>query len=223
MNREEQVRKVARTLVREFKADKDANTIRIQDAFTSVISNKRSGSYFRYGKKSEVYFGNLDAERFANLTCEIARAIDGMLKLPKRTLVYKDERRHSRLVGWSSIHYASVSGYVIVTPCREFGAINKKLVKIGLNPIPFAEWYHGAVFGKRADYDMEEMIFNAANAERCKKVLEYLKGKKKLAYEIVREEEFHDRERGIEYETEWSGHLYFRLKFTDAKGKTASF
>ena len=224
MNREAQVRKAARTLVREFKADKDANAIRIDDAFTMVITNKRSGWYFRRGdSKAEIYFGDLGDEAYAKLTCEIAQAVKGMLKLPKRTLVFMDERRHSRLVGWTSVHYTSVNRIVILTPCREFGAVNKKLVRLGLKPIPFAEWYHGAVFGKRADYDMEELIYNAANAERCKAVLDYLKGKKKLAYEIVREEHFHDRERGIEYETEWSGHLYFRLRFTDAKGTKATF
>ena len=224
MNREAQVRKAARTLVREFKADKGANAIRIEDAFRMVISNKRSGVYFRHDdSKAEVYFGNLEKEAFAKLTCEVADAVMGMLKLSKRTLVFKDERRHSRVIGWTSLHYTSVNRIVILTPSREFGAVNKKLVKLGLNPIPFAEWYHGAVFGKRADYEMVEMIYNAADAERCKAVLEYLKGKKKLTWEIVREEHFDDRERGIEYETEWNGHLYFRLRFTDAKGKKATF
>ena len=224
MNREAQVRKAARTLVREFKADKDANAIRIDDAFTMVISTKRSGCYFRHDdSKAEIYFGNLEKEAFAKLTCEIADAVMRMLKLPKRTLVFTDERRHSRVIGWSSVHYTSVNRIVILTPCREFGAVNKKLVKLGLLPIPFAEWYHGAVFGKRANYEMVEMIYNAANAERCKAVLDYLKGKKKLAYEIVREEDFEEQEHGIKYETEWEGHLYFRLRFTDAKGTKATF
>ena len=224
MNREAQVRKAARTLVREFKADKDANAIRIDDAFTWVGSNKGSGYYFKHDEpKLEIYFGDLDDEGYARLTCDIASAIDPMLKLPKRMLVFKDERKHSTWSGWSSHTYWSVKGYAIVTPCREFNAINKKLAKLGLKPIPFAEWFHCGVFGKRADYSLEEKIYNAANANRCKAVLDYLKGKKKLAYEIVREEHFEEREHGIEYETEWEGHLYFRLAFTDAKGKKATF
>lgn len=224
MNREAQVRKAARTLVRDFKAAEDANAILIEDAFTMVISSKRSGYYFRHDdSKEEIYFGDLGKEDFASLTCEIAQAVKGMLKLPKRTLVFNDERKHLRLIGWTTSRYTSVNRIVILTPCREFGAVNKKLAKLGLKPIPFTEWYHGAVFGKREDYEMTELIYNAGNAERCKAVLEYLKGKKKLAYEIVREENFDDRERGIEYETEWYGHLYFRVRFTDAKGNKATF
>ena len=224
MNQEQKVRKAARTLVREFKANKDATAISISDAFTQVISNKASGFYFKHDdSKLEIYFGALDGEGYAQLTCDIARAIDAMLKLPKRTLVYKDERELMKWGMWSHRAYRQVDGYVIVTPCKEFASVNRKLAKIGLKPIPFAEWYHGSVFGKRADYEMEKKNYNAADSECCKRVLAFLKGKKKLAYEIVRDEDFENRDYGIRYETEWSGYLHLRLKFTDAKGKTASF
>ena len=224
MNREQQVRKIAKTLVKEFKADKDAKEIRIKDAFRMVGTNSGSGCYFRYDDpKFNFNFGALDDEGVARLTWEVANAIDAILKLPKKTAVFKDRRETTRWRGWSSYTLNWVEKYVIVTPCKEFGAVNKKLVKLGLKPISFVEWYHGGVSGKRANYWMDEKNYYAEDAKVCKAVLDYLKGKKRLAYEIVRDEEFEDRDYGIRHETEWYGHLALRIQFTDARGKKATF
>ena len=224
MNREQQVKKVAKTLVKEFKADKDAKAIRIKDAFTQVGTSNGSACYFRYDDpKLKLDFGALDGEGLARLTCEAANAIDAILKLPKKTMVFKDRRETTRWRGWSSYTVNWVEKYVIVTPCKEFGAVNKKLVKLGLKPIPFAEWYHGGVSGKRASYWMDEKNYNAEDVKACKAVLDYLKGKKKVSYEIVRDENFEDREYGIRHETEWYGHLALRIQFTDARGRKSIF
>ena len=219
MKREEQVRKVARTLVREFKAKKDAKAIRIEDAFTRVTTSKGTDISFRYDDpKLRLLFGDLDDEGFAGLTREVAAAVESMLRLPKKMLVHKDTDERTVWRGYSSRTYRKVRKFVIVTPCREFGAVNAKLVKLGLKPIPFAEWYHGAVSGKRASYWMDEKNYFAEDVKTCGKVLDYLKGKKRLAYELVRDESFEDRDYGIRHETEWYGHLAYRIRFTDARG-----
>ena len=50
------------------------------------------------------------------------------------------------------------------------------------------------------------------------RVLEYLKGKKKLAYEFVNCDDLDDRRRGEYYETEWYGSEAKEIQFTDSKG-----
>jgi len=222
MNYEAQVKKVAKTLVKEFKANKEASSIPLQSSFDWIGTNTKSGYWFRHDdSKLNLFFGELDEEGLARLTRDVANVIDGLLKLPKKMLVFKDVKEHSKWMGWSSYKYTLVKKYVIITPCKQFLSINKKLIKLGLKPIPFEEWYWGDVSGKRDHIFSVEKNYYCTNEMKCNEVLNILKGKKKLSYEIVRVEDFEDREYGIRHETEWYGHLYYRLKFTDAKGKTA--
>ena len=76
------------------------------------------------------------------------------------------------------------------------------------------------VSGKRSSIFSHNVNYYAEDSEKCQKVLAYLKGKKKLSYDYVDDDNLEDRERGIKYETEWEGRMSKQIRFKDAKGKT---
>lgn len=227
---EEKVAFVAKKLLKEFKSsEKEASVIPITSNFTEVSSNKFNGVHvvFRSDYKEEVDFGELSDEAFGGITCKIADAICTKLKVKKREILYRDILEESKWVGsaWYSGYYSKYSiakRIMVIRPCKEFFAINKKLKVLGLSEINFKDWYHCEVAGKRSSIFSRDYTYYAENEGKCKKVLDYLKGKKKLTYDFVNCDDLEDRRRGEYYETEWYGSESKQIQFTDSKGKTTT-
>ena len=220
---EEKVAFVAKVLVKEFKSAKDENYLGITRNFTNVSSNKFDGTHlvFRSGYKEEVDFGELSDDYFGALTCKIADAICAKLKPKKSEILSRNNETSSKWSGgWYSRprEYTTCKGIHLIKPCKGFFAINKKLKALGLNEINFKDWYHCEVGGKRSSIFSRDYHWYAESEEKCAKVLEYLKGKKKLAYEFVDCDDLDDRRRGEYYETEWYGSMAKEIQFTDVKG-----
>lgn len=220
---EEKVAFVAKVLVKEFKAATDENYLRIVGNFTNVSSNKFNGTHlvFRSGYKEEVDFGELSDESFGDITCRIADAICSKLKLKKGEILSRNTVNGTKWSGgWYSRprEYVTCKGIYLIKPCKGFFAINKKLKSLGLDEINFKDWYHCEVGGKRSSIFSRDYHWYAESESKCAKVLEYLKGKKKLAYEFVDCDDLEDRRRGEEYETEWYGSMAKEIQFTDTKG-----
>ena len=219
---EEKVAFVAKTLVKEFKKS-DESYLRISGNFSYVCSNKFSGTHtvFRADRKEEVDFGELSDDYFAALTCKIADAICAKLKPKKGEILSRNNETVSKWSGgWYSRprEYVTCKGIYLIKPCKGFFAINKKLKALGLSEINFKDWYHCEVAGKRSSIFSRDYHWYAESEKKCAKVLDYLKGKKKLAYEFVDCDDLEDRRRGEEYETEWYGSMAKEIQFTDVKG-----
>ena len=118
-----------------------------------------------------------------------------------------------------SSKYYTTKRILLIRPCKEFFAINKKLKSLGLSEINFKDWYHCEVAGKRSSIFSRYYHYYAENSDKCHKVLDYLKGKKKLTYQFINADDLGDRRRGEEYETEWYGSEAKEIQFKDAKGK----
>lgn len=220
---EEKVAFVAKVLVKEFKSAKDENYLGIIRNFTYVTSNKFNGTHtvFRSGYKEEVDFGDLADDSFGDITCRIADAICSKLKPKKSEILSRNNEHGSKWSGgWYSRprEYTTCKGIYLIKPCKGFFAINKKLKALGLNEIDFRKWYDCRVFGKRSSIFDRDFHYYAENEKKCARVLDYLKGKKKVSYEFVDEEDKSEREYGERYETEWSGSESSEICFTDSKG-----
>ena len=220
---EEKVAFVAKVLVKEFKSAKDENYLRIVGNFTNVCSNKFNGTHlvFRSGYKEEVDFGELSDESFGEITCRIADAICSKLKPKKSEILSRNTVNGTKWSGgWYSrpSEYTTCKGIYLIKPCKGFFAINKKLKALGLNEINFTDWYHCEVGGKRSSIFSRDYHWYAESEKKCARVLEYLKGKKKLTYEFVDCDDLDDRRRGEYYETEWYGSEAKEIQFTDSKG-----
>ena len=70
--------------------------------------------------------------RSSRLTCRIADAICSKIKVKKNEILYRDVREDLNWSGWSSYpyKYKTTKKILIVRPCKEFFAINKKLSRI---------------------------------------------------------------------------------------------
>ena len=220
---EEKVTFVAKTLVKEFKSAKDENYLGITRNFSYVTSNKFSGTHivFRSGYKEEVDFGDLADDSFGDITCQIANAICAKLKPKKTEILSRNNETGSKWSGgWCSRsrEYVTCKGIYLIKPCKGFFAINKKLKALGLDEINFKDWYHCEVAGKRSSIFSRDYHWYAESEKKCAKVLDYLKGKKKLSYEFVDCDDLEDRRRGEEYETEWYGSEAKEIRFKDSKG-----
>lgn len=220
---EERINWVAKVLLKEYKASEDKDRIDIHNVFTYVTTNKYNGTHivFRHDCKEGVDFGELSEEAFGTVTYKIADAICAKLKLKKNEILYRDNEEHTKWSsGWSyySRKYWSCNAIEIIRPCKGFFTINKKLKALGLGEIDFKKWYHCSVFGKRSTIFDRDYHYYAENEKKCDKVLAYLKGKKKVSYEFVDEEDKSEREYGERYETEWSGSECSEICFTDSKG-----
>jgi len=225
---EEKVAFVAKKLLKEFKSSEDKKCISIYDHFTSTSSNKYNGWHMVFHGDKEIDFGELSDEAFGDVTCRIADAICAKLKVKKSEILYRDVKEESKWVGsaWYSGYYNKYNitkRIMIIRPCKEFFAINKKLKALGLQEINFRDWYHCDVAGKRSSIFSRDYHWYAESENKCQKVLEYLKGKKKLmTYGFVSADNLEDRRRGEEYETEWYGSESKQLQFTDSKGHTVT-
>lgn len=226
---EEKVAFVAKSLIKEFKSDHEASGISITKNFNHVSSSKFNGVHtiFHSGHKDEVDFGELSDEAFGSLTCQIADAICAKFKLKKNEILYRDVREESKWVGsaWYSGYYNKYNitkKILLIRPCKEFLAINKKLRSLGLSEINFKDWYHCDVAGKRSSIFSRSYSYYAENKDKCQKVLDYLKGKKKLTYSYVNVDNLEDRGYGEEYETEWYGSESKQIQFKDSKGQTTT-
>ena len=220
---EEKVAFVAKKLLKEFKSAKDENYLRIVGNFTNVCSNKFNGMHivFRHGYKEEVDFGELGDEAFGDITCKIADAICAKMKPKKSEILSRNNERETKWsCGWYSRprEYTTCKGIYLVKPCKGFFAINKKLKALGLNEINFKDWYHCDVAGKRSSIFSRDYHWYAESEKKCARVLEYLKGKKKVTYAFVNCDDLDDRRTGEEYETEWYGSESEEIQFTDSKG-----
>lgn len=221
---EERIKAAAKFLLKQYKASKDKKCIPITKCFCQTGSSKYSGWHEIFHGDKEIDFGELSEEAFGDITCRIADAICAKIKVKKNEILYRDVREDTK---WSSgMWYSHSSNYyttkriLIVRPCKEFFAINKKLKSLGLSEINFKDWYYCEVGGKRSSIFSRYYHYYAENPEKCQKVLDYLKGKKKLSYSYVDDDDLEDRRRGEEYETEWEGYESKQIQFKDAKGKT---
>lgn len=148
------------------------------------------------------------------------------IKLGKGMIKIRDEKSHwqSGYSVWSSSSEIKVLNSVtVLRVCKAFLDINKKLTKLGLKPIDPKEWWSADVSGKRAQIFNSEYYYKATHPKVCESVLAYLKGKKKLSYEFKYSEDCDEREYGIKYETEWYGHTYNDILFTDSRGQKMAF
>jgi hypothetical protein len=225
---EEKVVLVAKSLLKEFKSSENKNRIDIYNHFTSTsCPGKYTGYHMVFHGDKEVDFGEMSDEAFGSLTCRIADAICAKLKIKKNEIIHRDVREESNWVGsaWYSGHYNKyhiTKKILLICPCKEFFAINKKLKALGLQEINFKDWYHCDVAGKRSSIFSRSYSYYAEIPEKCQKVLDYLKGKKKLTYGFVDCDDLEDRRRGEEYETEWYGSEAKEIQFKDSKGKTTT-
>ena len=222
---EEKVAFVAKTLVKWFKADSEARRIHIVDRFSNVCSGRFTGVHrvFRSGYADEVDFGELSDEGLGSLTCRIADAVCARLKVRKSEILYRDEEEHSKWTGtWYGGHstkYRTCRGIDYIRPCKGFIAINRKLKALGVPEINFRDWYHCEVAGKRSSVFSRDYRYYAESEKKCQKVLDYLKGRRKVSYDYVSVDDLEDRRRGEEYETEWYGSESQQIWFKDSQGK----
>lgn len=222
---EDRINAAAKYLLKKFKADKDQKSIPIAKYFVSMSTNKYSGWHQVFRGDDDIDFGELSDEAFGAITCKIADAVCAKLKTKKNEIVYRDEKEEYKYAGmWSSYPttWRVCQKILIVRPCKAFAVINKKLKTLGLKEIFFKDWYHCEVAGKRSSIFSRHYTYFAENETKCQKVLAYLKGKKKLAYDFVNDDDLNDRCRGEEYETEWYGSEAKQIRFTDARGKTTT-
>ena len=222
---EERVNAAAKYLVKRFKESEEKRLVSIADHFTNTCYGSNPDVHLVFHGDKEIDFGVLSNEEYGSVTCKIADAVCAKLKVPKSAIVHRDtcQKTYSPCsTWWTSRDYTITKRVIVVYPCKEFIAINKKLKALGLKEINFKEWYYCDVTGKRSSIFSRHYSYFADNSTKCKKVLEYLKGKKKVSYDFVNVDDLEDRRRGEEYETEWYGSESKQIRFTDAKGKTTT-
>lgn len=213
---------MAKTLIKEFKSNKDAKSIDISSHFSEQY-NEKTRNYdkvFTCGKVS-VELGNLSDEMYGSITCKVGNAICEKIrsKMKKNEVIYRDvEECRGCGCGYFSSKYSIFNRIVIVRFCKDFIVINKKLVKLGCKEINFKDWYIDYVSGKRSSIFDHDVHYYAESEKMCAKVLEFLKGKKKLSYEFFDDNNLENREYGERYETEWDGSMSRKIRFIDSKG-----
>ena len=151
---EERVNAAAKYLVKRFKESEDKRLVSITHRFTNTRYGSNPDVHLVFHGDKEIDFGVLSDDEFGSVTCKIADAVCAKLKLPKSAIVHRDESRETVrhgtwYAGWDS-HYTITKRVIVVYPCKEFSAINKKLKALGLKEINFKEWYHCDVAGKRS-------------------------------------------------------------------------
>ena len=229
MTNDQKCEKVAKALVKAYKQRKPeqkGKRIRIADGFSAhwVQKTKNYVTMFKLPNGKEVNFGTvaMDGSEFGDITMKIAHIISARLKLKKGQILDKEVDTHTSWGGgWcsSSRSWDVCESISIITPCKEFTTINKKLAKLGCPSIYFKDWYIDYVDGKRGDIFSHDVHYYCESEKMCKKVLDYLKGKKKVSYEYVSDNDLEEKEHADYYEIEWSGSYSKKLCFSDAKGK----
>lgn len=235
LDRDEAAKKFAKLLITEFKEKSSKEdfcraSIEVYDRVDSDCFTDKKGvrhdiSYvhdYSSWEGDSIYFDRLksvdDERNFLSLVTDMF--FKG-IKLKKGD-VYKLETE-TYCSGSYYNRVEVIKKIVIVRPCKEFAQVNKKLVALGLNPIPVLAWNIAEVFGKRSNYEVMRRVYLACSSSKCGELLTFLKGKKKLSYQFKETEHLEDREYGEEYETEWNGSIEKRIVFTDSTGHQHSF
>jgi hypothetical protein len=217
------VKKVAKDLAKDFaKNVKDGQaSFDVPLCFCHVVDSK--GTHFRYttSDNKEIKFAFCTGGAYANLvngikdefTKMVEKKLKGYVMRPMYDSVSDDGPWYSRR------EHQAFTRCFFYKPCKEFKKLTKRLSDLG-KPVPDLgwNWRIDYVGGKRSWYNVEESIPRCTSSKKVNEVLDFLKGLKKVDVEIKRYENLDDRERGIRYETEWSGSIEYCLNIRAAKG-----
>lgn len=218
----DKVNAMVKSLVKEFKSNKNSKCIDISGHFHEEYNPKTSQYEYEFvcGKK-RIGFGKLSDRDYSDITYRVGDAVCQVIrkKLKKNEVIHRDVDEQINWSGYYETKYYTFNRIVIVRFCKDFIAINKKLVKLGCKEINFKDWYIDYVSGKRSSIFDHDVHYYAESEKMCAKVLEFLKGKKKLSYEFFDDDNLENREYGERYETEWDGSMSRKIRFIDSKGK----
>lgn len=218
---EEKVNAIAKALVKKFKENDNAKEIGITSYFDEEYNHdSKKYEYFFEFDGLKIPFGEMSEQSFGGLTCQIGNLVCETIrkKLKKNEIIHRVVNETSYGSWWSNSTYSTFKKIVIVRLCKEFVAINKKLKALGLNELKFGDLYVDYVSGKRSHIYDHDIHYYSENSAMCKKILAFLKGKKKLTYKFFDDDDLENREYGERYETEWDGKMSKKICFVDAKG-----
>lgn len=163
----------------------------------------------------------MEKSEIAEFTAALSRAILAKLNVSKKWFINEVDYMIECGRWYAPEKYRGVKRIVLIKPCKEYLALQKKLTALKI-PLNWSEWRHDGVFGKRLSYSVTDTTYAATKAKVCERALEFLKGCRSARVEIKRIENLEDRDYGERYETEWSGSIDYALEVT-AKGKTEKF
>lgn len=220
---EEKIEAIVKALLKQYKTSKDG-CISITGYFNDEYRMKTNQRLmiFECGK-TRIEFDEMSGSSFGDFTCRIGEKVCAILgkKMKKNEVIIRhtDEKWTSGHGLWSMGHsYVVFNGIKIVKTCRGFAVINKKIVKLGLAPINVKDWYVDYVGGKRSHIYSHDVHYYAESEDMCAKVLDYIKGKKKLSYEFFEDDDLDARKYGERFETEWEGRMSRKIAFKDFRG-----
>lgn len=204
--------------IREKLKTSDVAKFNLLDSFSPRTSDRGYFLIFNRDWNREIAWAG-DPNFIYAMCNTISRLVSERLHLPKKYI--RLDENDTRWTGWSRHDY--VKTIRVIKPCPAFFSLQKRLAKLGCKAIDPFEWGTHRISGKRDKvYFREERKLGALDPAVCTRVLEFLKGKKKISATLERDE-LSDREHGIEYETEWYGEEYMILVLTDAQGHRFRF
>ena len=236
-SRDEALNKVAKKLVAVCKEDikNGKKAVNIPMGFgVCTTQGKRYFTFFS-NTKDEIYtedttyngkdsiFADISVEVIAPICNYLANKVTELLKLNKGTMVIPRTEKKTIYGMWSSRNINYTKSLLVIKPVKGWETINKKLVKLSLKPLDPKDIWFGDMNGKRSSYSYSGITYKAVDPVWCDKVLGFLKGKKKLSYEVKKFEDSDNRDYGERYETEWNGSVDVGVVFTDFKGNKVRF
>ena len=217
------VKKIAKGMAKEFAAEVKGGKTHFDVAprFILVVDSKGSHYRFRVGDK-DINLPHCEGSEYVNLMNAIRDEFKALVGKKLKGYVMRPmyESVSCGYSTWTRSNRDSFTNCLFYKPCKEFKKLTKRLSQLGVAKVDTLDWdwridYVG---GKRSWYNVEETFPCCVSSTKVNKVLDFLKGLKKVEVEIQRMENLEDRERGIEYETEWSGSIDYSLVVRAAKG-----
>lgn len=167
------------------------------------------------GKESYTGYGSYDIE---HLYRHIHNRLENLKKTDKRyaTLSFESKEIYP-YCGANNVRISNTIPTIkmLAEPCKEFGQLNKMLVKYANKTINPLEWYRTDLCGKRGTYNESGTpTYNCFDTRCCQQIIDYIRkhksSKDKLTFNINANDDI-DTEYSIKYETECYGRRYMSL------------
>lgn len=217
------VKQIAKSLVKEFQENvkEGKKSFRVELGFwTHITQNGRFLTYTYDGK--EYKLPNVEGYEYAEMVNAIRNEFKTLVE--KKLKGYEMRSNYGTVSSggpwYSRRDYKAFSSCDFYKPCKEFKKLTKRLSDLG-QPFPDLgwNWRIDYVGGKRSWYNVEESKNYATDPKKVLAALDALKGLKKATVSIKELDYLDDRQRGIEYETEWEGSIEYRLQIESSRGR----
>lgn len=197
--------KIGRLIVREMREKmKNGNvvTVPVYNNFGVRITGK--GTYIEWD--DEYMLDDAPEHAVMTLSVDIWKYVREHLKTPRGWVWASDRGERYTRSSWDKYQY--VKAIRVIRPCKAYLKASEKIASVTGSGIRINDWRTDAVEGKRAEIFSRIKYYHCVNEGLCTSLYDYIKRKRNFTVEYKTIEDCEDRERGIEYETEWSGREY---------------